>query len=160
MRSLFRFSALIALSLLLCGRALASDAAAAAEKYAAALRIQNFAAAAGYVKDKDLGAFKAAFMPIYAAEQKAGVRGFLDATFGEKAQPEEATDAPPAVFFERVMRFVVNLSDIQGKHLDVVDTKVLGEVAEGLGTVHVVTRNELKLGTTRSSRVEIGRAHV
>ena len=155
MRSLCRYGAALALTLFACASSYATEATDIVEKYAAAIRIQNFAVAAGFVKPKDLADFKSAFMPIYAAEQKEGVRGFLDATFGEKAKPEEATGAEPAVFFERVMRFVVNLSDIQGKHLDVVETRVLGEVAEGLSIVHVVVRNELKLGTTRSSRVEV-----
>ena len=155
MPSLFRLGAALALTLFAFGAAFASEATDLVEKYAAAIRVQNFSVAAGYVKPQDLADFKASFMPIYAAEVKEGVRGFLDATFGEQAKPEAATEATPAAFFAHVMGFVFNLGDIQRKRLEVVDTKVLGEVAEGLSLVHVVVRNELKIGATRTSRVEV-----
>ena len=108
-----------------------------AARYLEAVRDRGFAAGADFLHPDEMARFQALLIPVLEAEQAAGGRSLLNATFGREATLLSARLADPADFLRRFARVMAVRAPDQPTGFD--ELQFLGSVPEA-ETVHVLLR--------------------
>jgi hypothetical protein len=118
----------------------APDAVQAGEvvrEYLEAIRAEGFTAQARYIHPEELARFQRMLIPVFEANQAAGTRVLLNATFGRDATVLDARLAEPADFMRRFVRVMAVRMPEQPVAFD--EIAILGTVEEG-SRLHVLAR--------------------
>ncbi|HYJ81030.1 MAG TPA: hypothetical protein VEW03_15565 [Longimicrobiaceae bacterium] len=107
-----------------------------AQRYFATMRAGDWRANAALMHPQALESFKAGFVRLAAPSEAAGA---LEAVFGVR-NVAELQAVPAAELYERFMRKSVSESSGMQELFDTAEFQVVGHVAEGEETAHVVYR--------------------
>jgi hypothetical protein len=130
----------------------ALQAAEAARAYLEAIRAEGFAAQARYLHPEELARFQRMLIPVFEANQAAGNRALLNATFGRTATVTDARLADPADFMRRFVRVMAVRLPEQPVGFD--QLQVLGVVEEAPG-MHVLVRLRTGAGEAAVESLEV-----
>jgi hypothetical protein len=108
-----------------------------AREYLEAIRAEGFAAQARFLHPDELARFQQMLIPVYEANEAAGSRVLLNATFGREASLLDARLADAADFMRRFARVMAVRMPDQPVGFD--ELEVLGLVEDGPRT-HVLVR--------------------
>jgi hypothetical protein len=139
-RFLYWAAGVLAVASLVSQAEAAPDALQAREvvrEYLEAIRAEGFSAQARFLHPEELVRFQQILMPVYEANEAAGSRVLLNATFGREASLLDARLADPADFMRRFARVMaVRMPD---QPVGFEELEVLGMVEEG-PRMHVLVR--------------------
>lgn len=108
-----------------------------AREYLEAVRADGFAAEARFMHPDELARFQGLLIPVFEADQAAGSRALLNATFGRDAAMLDVRLSDPVEFMRRFARVMAVRMPDQPVGFD--ELRVLGMVEEG-ARVHVLVR--------------------
>lgn len=117
-----------------------------------AINARGLTAMPEFIHPDELQRFKAMFQPLLTDDTSGGDETLLRVFFGNDASLESVAGLSPASVMARVMK--VAESQLGGARMQVEEQRFPGAVHEG-ALIHLVTRNTVRVGATRSIRMEV-----
>ncbi|WP_455207031.1 hypothetical protein [Kaarinaea lacus] len=108
---------------------------------------------ADLLDESALSDFKKQMLPLLSTEAKNGRNGLLRKTFGKEATFDDAKNASTKVFFVNVISNVAGL--VRNSGIKTTQTTIIGKVSEGEDVMHVLVRENYKLGEMELTNMEV-----
>ena len=123
------------------------------EQYYQYIKNSDWESLANMMHDNALKEFKQSLLPMFEQEATRKQSMLLERIYGKGATLDQARNSTDKIFFQQSIKNVVGL--LRNTTYKVRDTRVLGNVAEGTDTVHVMVKETTTTGSHDTNTIEV-----